>query len=297
MKSMRTDKTKNTAVNCESCQPQAERIRRLEAQCTQLISMFELSPGFMAILQGPSLVYELANEGYYRLVGQRDLIGWPFREALPELEGQGTFELLSQVYSSGKPFVGQEMRVCLRQAPDGPMSEVYVDLLLHPLRNADGFISGIFIQGQNVTEQKRAKEALKASNERFNFALKGARDGVWDWNVRSNEVAYSRRWKEILGYAEDDLADEYGEWSRRIHPDDRAATLQKLGEALRQDSPLDIECRLRCKDGSYKWVLSRGVIVMRDEAGQPARLTGTMTDISEKRHPRNWSGAMPASTA
>lgn len=249
----------------------------------QLISMFEQAPSFMAILQGPSLVYEIVNEAYYQLVGHRDLIGWPVRDALPELEGQAYLELLQQVYSSGEPYIGREMPVRFQEAPDAPMTDAFVDIRFHPLRDADGCISGILIQGQDVTEQKHAKDALHVSNERLKFALEGARDGTWDWDVSENRATYSGRWAEILGYDIDEVGDDVEAWASLIHPDDRAVALERLNGTMNGEKDFHVEYRLRCKDGGYKWVLSRGITVARDNAGRPARLAGTMSDISEKK--------------
>lgn len=259
-----------------------ESNRKLTEERARLRRVFEQTPGFIAILHGPDLVYEIVNEANYQLVGHRDLIGKPVREALSELEGQGYFELLDQVMASGKPFVGHEMRVQFQRTPGGPMTERYVDFVFQPLFAPDGTVSGVFIQGHDVTEQKQAKEALQISNERWKLAIEGARDGVWDWNLQTNEVVYSLRWKEILGYADNEIANRFDEWETRLHPDDRQTALSEL-QASVNGKPYHSEHRLRCKDGSWKWTLARAVVVERDEAGRPTRMTGTQSDISEKK--------------
>lgn len=259
-----------------------ESNRKLAEERTRLRRVFEQAPGFVAILHGSEFIYELVNNAYYQLVGYRELIGKPVREALPELEGQGYFELLDQVVASGKPFIGQEMRVQLQRTPGGPLTERHVDFVFQPLFAPDSSVSGVFIQGNDVTEQKRAKEALAISNERWKLAIEGARDGVWDWDLQTNNVAYSRRWKEILGHTEDDIADTYDEWEKRLHPDDRQTALTEL-QACINGQPYHSEHRLRCKDGSWKWVLARAVVAGRDETGRPTRVTGTLSDISQKK--------------
>lgn len=259
-----------------------ESNRKLAEERTRLRRVFEQAPGFIAILHGPESTYEIVNEAYYQLVGHRELIGKPVREAVSELEAQGYFALLDQVIASGEPFVGHEMRVQLQRTPGGPMAERYIDFLFQPLFAPDGTVSGVFIQGHDITEQKRAKEALEISNERWKLAIEGARDGVWDWNLRTNEVAYSKRWKEILGYTEDEIDNTYDEWANRIHPDDRQTALAQLQASIR-GQPYHSEHRLRCKDGNWKWVLARAVVGGRDEAGRPTRITGTLSDISQKK--------------
>jgi diguanylate cyclase (GGDEF)-like protein/PAS domain S-box-containing protein len=259
-----------------------ESHRKLEEDRTRLHRVFDQAPGFVYILYGPDLIYEIVNKAGYQLVAHRELIGRPVREAMPELEGQGFFELLDQVMATGKPFVGHELRMQLQPVPGGPKNESYVDFVYQPLFAVDGSVSGVFVQGIDITEKKRATEAIAINNERWRLAIEGARDGVWDWNMQTNEVSYSKRWKEILGYAEDEIADHFDEWEKRVHPDERQHVLAELRASV-DGQPYYSEHRLRCKDGSWKWVLARAEVVSRDEAGKPTRMTGTVSDISEKK--------------
>ncbi|WP_158206801.1 EAL domain-containing protein [Pseudoduganella flava] len=259
-----------------------ESHRRLAEERARLHRIFEQAPGFVYIVQGPDAVYEIVNEAGYQLVGHRELVGRPAREAMPELEAQGYFVLLDQVMATGKPFVGREVHMEVQPVPGGPITEHYIDFVFQPLFAADGSVSGVFVQGNDVTEQKLAKEALAISNERWKLAIEGTGDGVWDWNIQTNEVTYSKRWKEILGYAEDDIANRFDEWEQRLHPDDHDTALAELHASI-DGQPYYSEYRLRCKDGSYKWVLGRAEVVGRDPAGKPTRMTGTMSDISQKK--------------
>ena len=133
----------------------------LEAERQHLRRLFEQAPGFMAFLRGPDHVFELANESYLQLVGHRDVVGKSVKEALPEVEGQGFIDLLDQVYETGEPFVGREVEVQLQQAPGEPMEEVYLDFVYQPVIESNGVVSGIFVQGHDVTEQKRTKDELR----------------------------------------------------------------------------------------------------------------------------------------
>jgi diguanylate cyclase (GGDEF)-like protein/PAS domain S-box-containing protein len=252
-------------------------------EAARLRAMFEQAPGFIAIVQGADHVYEVVNQAYYQLVGHKDLLGRPVREAVPELEAQGYVALADEVYASGKPFVGRQMRVNAQLAPGGPVTERYVDFVFQPLFGSDGKAFGVFVQGHDVTDQKLALEALHTSNERWQFAIEGARDGVWDLDLRSNEHVVSNRYKEILGYTDENVLPRFEDWISSIRSDDRRASVDALQGTVRGGPPYHIEYRLRCKNGNYKWVLSRGVVVARDEAGHPLRLTGTLTDVSEKK--------------
>lgn len=260
----------------------AELHHALDEERTRLRRIFEQAPGFIAILRGPDHIYDIVNEAYYGLVGHRDLIGKPVRDALPELSGQGYLELLDSVYASSKPFVGRKMLVRFNKSPDAPMSDIYIDLLFQPLFTATGEVSGIFIQGHDITEQKRAEDALKLSNERWKFAIQGARDGVWDWNILNDEVVYTPRWKEILGFEDHEIQNRFEEWEKRVHPDDLPVAKAAL-QASFAGKPYNVEHRLQCKNGTWKWILARGVVVARDKLGNPTRVTGTVTDISEKK--------------
>lgn len=125
---------------------------------------------------------------------------------------------------------------------------------------------------------------LKASEERWKFALEGAGDGVWDWNVQTDEVIISERYKEMYGFTDEDVASGSPEWKERIHPDDRAAVERDVLACLNGETTHYVnEHRVRCKDGSMKWALARGMVVSRDSYGKPLRMIGTHADITERK--------------
>ncbi|HEY8609152.1 MAG TPA: ATP-binding protein [Noviherbaspirillum sp.] len=139
---------------------------QLAAEHQRLRKLFEQAPGFMAVLRGPDHVFELANAAFTRLVGTRLLIGRTVRDAMPELEGQAFIERLDQVYRSGEPYFASEAQIRLRRDPDAADTEHYVDFVYQPLTEHDGTVSGIFVEGYDVTERKRAHEALRAADRR-----------------------------------------------------------------------------------------------------------------------------------
>ena len=141
-------------------------LRAIDLEKSRLAEFFERSPAFMCVLRGPLLVFERANEEYFQLVGRRNILGKPLREALPEVEGQGYFEILDRVCATGEPFVGKEMAVLLRRTAAGPLEERYVDFIYQPSREADGSISGVFVHGVDVTEQVQAQEDNRTSDGR-----------------------------------------------------------------------------------------------------------------------------------
>jgi PAS domain S-box-containing protein len=136
---------------------------------------------------------------------------------------------------------------------------------------------------QQIQDRIRAQAALRMSEERWQLAVRGNNDGIWDWNLKTNEVFYSTRWKEMLGYADHEISNSIEEWDQRIHPDDREAVLEVHQAHLEHKTPYYIaEYRLRSKAGTYKWILSRGQALW-DEAGIPVRIAGSHTDISDRK--------------
>lgn len=141
------------------------------------------------------------------------------------------------------------------------------------------------LQNQRADALARAEQALHELQESqylWKFAIEGSGDGIWDWDVVQQKVSYSKRWKELLGYAESDVGDGLDEWSKRIHPEDKAVTEATVSRHFEGITPAySCEHRLLCKDGTYKWILTRGMVVRRDADGKPLRAIGTHTDISE----------------
>jgi diguanylate cyclase (GGDEF)-like protein/PAS domain S-box-containing protein len=130
----------------------------------------------------------------------------------------------------------------------------------------------------------RQKKALMESEFRWKYAIEGSGDGLWDWNVTDSTVFFSKAWKEMLGHSEDEVGSGLKEWEKRIHPDDKVDTLAAVQAYLDGKTPIYVsEHRVRCKDGNYKWILDRGMVVNRDEDGKPLRLIGTHEDIPERK--------------
>lgn len=145
----------------------------LDTERRHLRSLFEQAPGFTTFLRGPQHVFEIANSALYELIGERrDILGKPLREALPEVANQQFPELLDQVFRSGVPFVGRGMKALLRRQPGGPLVEAYIDLVYQPIVDASGIVTGIFVQGHDMTEQHR----LEIERERLLEREKSARE-------------------------------------------------------------------------------------------------------------------------
>lgn len=132
--------------------------------------------------------------------------------------------------------------------------------------------------------RRRAEVQVRESEERWQFALEGSGDGVWDWNAQTNRVFFSRRWKTMLGYEEDEVEDSLDEWDKRVHPEDKEACYADLRRHFDGETLMYVnEHRVLCKDGTYKWILDRGKVVSRTPDGKPLRVIGTHTDVTERR--------------
>ncbi|MFB3777778.1 MAG: EAL domain-containing protein [Bryobacteraceae bacterium] len=132
--------------------------------------------------------------------------------------------------------------------------------------------------------RKRAEDALRQSEERYALAARGAKDGLWDWDLLANRVYYSPRWKQMLGYGEAEIGDDPNEWFSRVHKDDRDRLHSELQSQRNASGSGEFvsEHRLLHKDGEYRWVLCRGV-VQRGRDGRAIRMAGSQTDVTRTK--------------
>ena len=232
------------------------------AERDRLRDLFQRAPGFMTVLRGPDHIFEFMNEAYLQLVGHRDLIGLPVREALPEIAGQGFFEILDRVYESGEPFVGRSIAVQLQRTAGAPLEQRFINLVYQPIIEANGDVFGIFAEGSDVTDRVHAETALRELNERLEQEVEvrtRERDMVWRTSqdlfaVIGPDGGYTSvnpAWTASLGYSQDELIGMSA--SALIHPDDVIARAADLGPLERGEPLRDIDIRVRAKDGEYKW--------------------------------------------
>lgn len=162
-------------------------------------------------------------------------------------------------------------------------SRAYNERDLQVLQILANYCSAALMRTFAEEDRKAVEEALRESEQRYALALRGANDGLWDWDFRANSIYYSPRWKSMLGYTEHELTDSTDEWKSRIHAEDIVRVRAELARHLQGGTPqLEIEYRMQHKDSSYRWMLFRGVAV-RDADGNPLRMAGSMTDITQRR--------------
>jgi two-component sensor histidine kinase/PAS domain-containing protein len=148
-------------VICAETTAQVLSEQRLAAQAQRQQQQFVQAPGFICILSGPEHVFEFVNQSYVRLAGDRRFVGRPIREVMPEVTGQGFFELLDQVYASGERYVAHDVSVRLRNAPDQDEVERYLDFIYEAILDENGSVTGIFVEGHDVTDMHLAQDAEK----------------------------------------------------------------------------------------------------------------------------------------
>lgn len=161
----------------------------------------------------------------------------------------------------------------------------WYELTVTLLMNVDGHPKQLLFVGRNISERKEMQEALRASEERWHYALEGSGDGVWDWHIQSGQVYFSHRWKEMLGYQDDEIIHVLDSWKNLVHPDDLNKVLEVVqGHLDGKTDSYRTEHRMLCKDGRYIWILDRGKIISYNDHGTPIRMVGTHTDLSEQKN-------------
>ncbi len=155
---------------CQETTTQVLGEQRLAAQIERQRRLFEQAPGFIAVLGGPEHVFEFVNDAYVRLAGARDYVGKPVRDVIPEVEGQGFYELLDSVYRSGERHVAADVALRLRRTDDDPEVERFVNFIYAPVTDENDRVTGIFVEGYDVTDAHLAKEA-EARHERHQRLL------------------------------------------------------------------------------------------------------------------------------
>ncbi|WP_297512361.1 sensor histidine kinase [uncultured Caulobacter sp.] len=148
------------------------RVETLQSQSFQIRRLFMLAPSFVAVLRGPNHVFDFANESYLRLIGRRDIVGRPLREALPEIRDQGFIPLLDELLRSGQPFIGRDVPVMLARSPGEPMEERFLDFIYQPILGEDGGVSGIFVEGSDMTERVLANQRQRLLLDELNHRVK-----------------------------------------------------------------------------------------------------------------------------
>jgi PAS domain S-box-containing protein len=243
--------------------------RRLANEIDRQRRLFQCAPGFIAVLSGPDHVFEFVNDAYVRLVGDRNFIGKSVREVFPEIAGQGYFEILDRVFTSGERCVAEQSRIQIARTPAGPPEDRFLDFVYEPIIDDAGTVTGIFVEGFDVTGRAQADAALRESETRLRelnvhlereIVERSAVGGQF-WQISPDLLGVLKpdahfetvnpAWTTVLGWTEAEV--QAVSIFELLHPDDRERTRGGF-EYLKQGNPiLRFENRYRRKDGGYNW--------------------------------------------
>ena len=225
----------------------------------------------------------------YRIVRANDAYAELKRMKLAGLAGRCCYDVLygrtshcdncivQKTFLSGDSCAKEKLVI----APDG--HRMWLEIYTYPIVAPDGRLSHVVEYTRDITERKKTEEALRESEDRYALAARGANDGLWDWDLRTNTIYYSPRWKSMLGFGDQDISNAPEEWLSRVHPDDRVALEAMIASHVIGDNQhFEGEFRIRHKNGTYGWVLNRGMAV-RGKSGQAYRMAGSQTDITARK--------------
>lgn len=275
---------------------EAQLQRSAEEQLLRIAAMFEHAPAGIAVLRGRELVFEVANPGYRELIGGRDVVGKPVREALPELDGQGLYELLDSVLETNKPYIGRSVRVLLQRRQGGPTEECYFDFVYQPVPGPSGTADAILVVAFEVSSLVTAKleaEAARQRAEASELELKTFIDNLPElaWTARPDGYIdfYNRRWYEYTGTTFETMQG-WG-WEQVHDPSLLPLVVERWKHSLSTGEPFEMEFTLKGADGIPRWYLTR-VSPSRDASGNIVRWVGTNTNIDDIKAAQALTNAM-----
>ena len=250
-----------------------------ELEYPQLRDLFERIPAAIALLSGPEHRCIFANVGFVRAARRKSLdaiVGRTFRDAFPEFEGQLFFSLLDDVYRTGVPFIGKEMKVLLNGG-ESDSDEAYFNFVYEPMRNGSREVDGIFIHAVEVTEQVNARKALEQSQQRTRLAEASGQIGTWEWDAARNQSTLSPELYDMFGLAPND-PQHTAVWAARVHPDDSEQVQKDMREGY-EAGVMEFEYRYIHPTHGTRWLFCKG---RRDS--QQTRMFGVVLDITERKH-------------
>jgi len=248
---------------------------QLESALTQSAELYDFAPVGILTLDRAGRILKLNLAGAALLGDERArLIGSRFGSFLIDDDVSAFNARLETAMCLGEM---QDSEMALVR-PGQPLAHVQIRIASDP----DALNCQIILM--DITERRLLEERLRVSAQRWELALEAAGDGVWDWNVQTGDMHFSRRFVQLLGFAEHEYGKQVEDWTLRIYPDDKTHVMAALQAHLAGKSSMFLnEHRARCKDGSWKWIQSRGAVVSRSEDGKALRMIGRHVDISTRK--------------
>ncbi|MBZ2208381.1 hybrid sensor histidine kinase/response regulator [Massilia soli] len=277
---MRDERGNVAGVYC-ACTETTEQVlaeNHRTQEVDRLRQLFYQAPGIIAVLRDKDHVFEIANTAYLELIGERgNIIGKSARDVLPEVAGQGFFDLLDQVYRTGEPFIGREVPLMLKRSSDGTIEQRYLNFVYQPTRDHLGQVSGIFVEGSDVTDAVMASLALRESEQRLRDLANTIPHLAWMADAAGQLHWYNDRWYDYTGSTPEQL--EAGRWLDFIHPDDRALLVAERTRAHASGEPYEVQVRIRSAQGDYRTYFIRAA-PLHDGTGAIIQWFGTDTDVT-----------------
>ncbi len=272
-----------TTASVQEEQVHAAELSVLLAERTRLFDVFQHAPAFLAVIDGPEHVIQFANRACYDLVGDRELIGRPVFEALPDARDQGFEALMAEVLTTGKTFSGRAVPVRLERTPGAPVEERFMDISYAALRSADGSAGGILVHGVDVTEQVHARNRLA----RVEHPLRSVADAIptLAWTARADGFIewYNAQWYEYTGTTPAQM--EGWGWQSVHDPAVLPSVMERWSNSLQTGEAFEMSFPLRAADGTFQSFLTR-VVPSRDADGTVVRWFGTNTNIDAEQRLR-----------
>lgn len=272
----------------------AERALRIKAEETLAADRLN----FYSVLDGlpimvfvkdstNNIIYVNEPAAHARGMKREELEGRSTYDVYPD-EGASYFADDLEVMTTGKPKLG-----IIEQTLSSSGEKLWVNTSKFPWRDKDGKIIGVLVTAFDITDLVKKQDqkdslmsavakALELSEERYYLAVRGSNDGVWDWNLLTQEIYYSPRYKELLGYRDDEFPNTYDSFTAHVHPGDMPRISEAVRAHLEEKVPLEIEFRMRCKNGEWSWFSVRGQAIW-DKEGKPYRVAGSQRDITDRK--------------
>jgi diguanylate cyclase (GGDEF)-like protein/PAS domain S-box-containing protein len=251
-----------------------ERTAQLRASEAHLRSVINSVPALIAYVDAGQRYVYVNRQYLQRFAPDRgDIVGCTVQEILGP-----------QRYAVAGPLIKQVLQGKPQSYDWQPFPGVWQLINYLPNREPGGQVMGYYVLGTDITERVRTEVALRESEQRLERVIEGASQGYWDWDLQTNSFQVSARWESMLGYTPGAMPTQPGMWSEVVHPDDLPQVSASIESHLKDLTPIhEIESRVKTQQGQWRWVLTRGRIVKRAPDGSPLLMSGTFTDISERK--------------
>ncbi|MEY2933958.1 MAG: hypothetical protein RL033_4707 [Pseudomonadota bacterium] len=259
-----------------------EALRTSEEFLTTIYRNSEIGIFVANVSESGGYTYSGVNPAHERLIGV----------ANADVAGKSPQELLPYIGPEVVAYVEALYDQCVRErtplesefyVPGGLAQGWWLSRLTPLFDGEGGRVIRLIGSSMPIDSRKRAEEALRESEERLRLAVQASNVGLWDWELATNQVRYSREWKAQLGHEEHEISDDFSEWQRRVHPDDLAATMERVQHYLAEPRGAhEVEFRMRHKNGSWRWIYVRAELLC-DPGGRPLRFLGCHLDVTERR--------------